>query len=551
MAGAHNKHQQVALRMGSRPEIVLVTICKPTTAIKNNMTKRTHPSEEFHPLKRNKRFKEPETFHSLIRTIDILTPKGWVKAKALFDTGSPVFVLQSYWAKHHGLQWVERKEPKTFLSFNGSPAKGIGDCFAPFIILKIHQHKTTMACELSEELGPYEMIIPGEWFLSLHPMTFKEGRIQVIDHECEGNMEWSDDIEDNMDPEGVYIGNIHFPTELEEQGIKAMDPTIDTSNVPHAYQDFLPIFEKEAADQLPPHRSYDHAIDLVPGPTPKWGPMFNLSEKELGVLREYLDKMLEQGKIQPSKSPAGAGLMFVPKANGKLRLCVDYRKLNNITIRNSYSLPLMDELRDRVQGAKFFTKLDLRDGYYLIRIKEGDEWKTDFQTRYGHFEYKVMPFGLANALATFQNMINDILREYLDQGVLAYLDDILIYSKNMDDHVTLVKKVLQRLKENQLAVAAHKSIFHASEVEFLGYMVSQEGLRMSERKVESITTWETPKNIKDIQRFLGFANYYRRFIKNFSALCRPLTDSLKKTDKEFEWTELHQHSFDKLKKAFT
>ena len=313
-----------------------------------------------------------------------------------------------------------------------------------------------------------------------------------------------------------------------------MDPTIDTSNLPHNYQDFLSIFEKEAADQLPPHRSYDHAIDLVPGTTPKWGPMFNLSEKELGVLREYLDKMLEQGKIQPSKSPAGAGLMFVPKANGKLRLCVDYRKLNDITIRNSYSLPLMDELRDRVQGARFFTKLDLRDGYYLIRIKKGDEWKTAFRTSYGHFEYKVMPFGLANAPATFQNMINDILREYLNQRVLAYLDDILIYSKNMDEHVALVRKVLQKLKENQLAVAAHKSIFHASEVEFLGYMVNQEGLRMSERKVESITTWETPRNIKDIQRFLVFANYYRRFIKNFSALCRPQTDSLKKTDKEFE-----------------
>ena len=140
--------------------------------------------------------------------------------------------------------------------------------------------------------------------------------------------------------------------------------------------------------------------------------MFNLSEKELGVLQEYLDKMLEQGKIQPSKSPAGAGLMFIPKANGKLRLCVDYRKLNDITIRNSYSLHLMDELRDRVQGARFFTKLDLRDGYYLIPIKEGDEWKTAFRTRNGHFEYKVMPFGLANAPATFQNMINDILREY-------------------------------------------------------------------------------------------------------------------------------------------
>ena len=158
---------------------------------------------------------------------------------------------------------------------------------------------------------------------------------------------------------------------------------------------------------------------------------------------------------------------------------------------------MIDERRDRVQGARFFTKLDLRNGYYLIRIKEGDEWKMAIRTRYGNFKYKVMPFGFANAPETFQNMINDILREYLDQGVLAYLDDILIYPKNKDEHVALVRKVLQRLKENQLAVVAHKSIFHASEVEFLGYKVNQGGQRMSERKVESITTWEPPRNIKD------------------------------------------------------
>ena len=293
MVGAHNIQQTSCAEDGFRTRNRAGHDTQTKNYDPNIMRKRTYPPEEFYPLKRNKRFKEPETFYSFIRTIDILTPKGWVKTKALFDTSSPVFIIRAYWAKRHGLQWVKRNESKTFLSFNGTPAKGIEDCFAPFITLKIHQHETTMACELSEELGPYEMIIPGKWFLSLDPMTFKEGRMQVMDHECEGNMEWSDDVEDNMDPDGVHIGNIHFPTELEEEGIKAMDPTIDTSNVPNDYRDFLPIFEKEAADQQLPHQSYDHAIDLIPGATPKWGPMFNLSEKELGVLREYPDKMLE------------------------------------------------------------------------------------------------------------------------------------------------------------------------------------------------------------------------------------------------------------------
>ena len=196
--------------------------------------------------------------------------------------------------------------------------------------------------------------------------------------------------------------------------------------------------------------------------------------------------MIAQGKIQPSKSPAGAPILFVPKPNGKLRLCVDYRALNDVTIKNRYPLPSMNELRDRVAGAKIFTKLDLRDGYYLIRIKEGDEWKTAFRTRYGHFEYTVMLFGLANAPATFQNMMNEVLREFLDQGVVVYIDDVLIYSENLEQHIELVKKVLKKLAEYNLSVAAHKSTFHVPEVEFLGYILNETGVTMSERKVEAV-----------------------------------------------------------------
>ncbi|KAH0604370.1 uncharacterized protein H6S33_006747, partial [Morchella sextelata] len=166
---------------------------------------------------------------------------------------------------------------------------------------------------------------------------------------------------------------------------------------------------------------------LKSGKQPPWGPVYSLSEVELKVLREYLDNMLRLGKIRLSKSPAGAPILFVNKKDGSLRLCVDYRVLNRVSIKNRYPLPLMNELRDRVAGAVIFSKIDLKEGYNLIRIKDGDEWKTAFRTRYGHFEYLVMPFGLANAPATFQNMMNDALREFLDQGVVVYLDDILIY----------------------------------------------------------------------------------------------------------------------------
>ena len=187
------------------------------------------------------------------------------------------------------------------------------------------------------------------------------------------------------------------------------------------------IYNGETANALPPHRSYDHAIDLKDGEQPPWGPIYALSEKELSVLKDYLKEMLDSGKIRPSKSPAGAPILFVPKPHGRgLRLCVDYRGLNRVTIMNRYPLPLMNELRDRVAGSRIFTKIDLKAGYNLIRIKPGDEWKTAFRTRYGHYEYLVMPFGLANAPATFQDMMNEILRDLIDHGVVVYIDDIVI-----------------------------------------------------------------------------------------------------------------------------
>ena len=180
-------------------------------------------------------------------------------------------------------------------------------------------------------------------------------------------------------------------------------------DVPWQYRDYHSVFDGQYSDELPPHRSFDHAIDMVMEKEPPWGPIYALSEKELEVLRTYLDDMLHSGKIRPSKSLALASILFVPKKEGRdLRLGVDYRGLNKVTILNRYPLPLMNELRNRVRGAKMFTKLDLKSGYNLIWIKEGDEWKTAFRKRYVLFEYKVMPFGLANAPATFQNMMNEI-----------------------------------------------------------------------------------------------------------------------------------------------
>ena len=373
-------------------------------------------------------------------------------------------------------------------------------------------------------------------------MTFELEGIQIKKHHCDimEDIEY-DEIVLN-DPEAAVIGSMTYFEPLDAEGLRKI--------ITKPYHSFLNLFGEKLAAQLPPHRKFDHAIDIQPGREVPFGPIYPLSEPQREVLREYLDRMIREGKIQSSKSPAGAPILFVPKKNGKLRMCIDYRGLNNVTIKNRYPLPLMDTLREQVSKAKVFSKLDLRDGYYLIRIKEGDEWKTAFRTRYGHFEYKVMPFGLCNAPATFQNMIHEVLREFLDQGVVVYLDDILVYSETEEEHVNLLTKVFTCLAKYNLAVAVHKSVFHVPEVEFLGYIVNGTGISVSGETTQAIRDWEVPKNLRGVRAFIGFANFYRRFIQNFSSIVRPITDLTKK-DVKWYWGPEQQNAFDTLLTAFS
>ena len=247
----------------------------------------------------------------------------------------------------------------------------------------------------------------------------------------------------------------------------------------------------------------------------------------------------------------GAPILFVPKKEGRgLHLCVDYRGLNKVTILNRYPLPLMNELRDRVRGAKIFTKLNLKSGYNLIQIKEGNEWKSAFRTRYGLFEYKVMPFGLANAPPTFQNMMNEIFRDMIDLGVVIYLDDIFIYSENEQDHVVLVKRVLEHRQEHQLAIAPDKCKWHRSRVNFLGYIIYPKGVEIDQEKIRTIVELEAPDSVKGVQSFLGFANFYRRFIEGYSKFTHLLTNLTKKSEKFF-WSDECGCAFKELKQRFT
>ena len=340
---------------------------------------------------------------------------------------------------------------------------------------------------------------------------------------------------------------------LASQEMGAAGPDPDLSSIPPEYHEFADLFSKKEADKLPAHRPYDHAIPLEPKRAPPFGPIYKLSPAELEAVRTYIAENLRKGFIRHSQSPCGAPIVFAKKADGTLRLCVDYRGLNKITIKNRYPLPLIGELLERISKAKYFTKFDVRDGYNRLRIASGEEWKTAFRCRYGLFEYTVMPFGLCNAPGTFQHYMNDTFRDFLDEFLVVYLDDMLIYSDNLKEHRKHVRKVLERLREAGLFLKPSKCEFHVQEVEFLGFVIGINGVRMDPKKVESVTAWPTPRSPHDIRMFLGLANFYRRFIKDFSQLAAPLTRLLKKESmaRKFSWSKEAQTAFEQLKTAFT
>lgn len=324
-----------------------------------------------------------------------------------------------------------------------------------------------------------------------------------------------------------------------------------TGVLPDKYSQFSDIFSEQEATKLPPHRPYDCEIELLPGTTPPFKGLYNLSPTELEALREYLVTQLDKGWIRHSTSSAGAPIIFFKKPDGSLRVAIDYRGLNSITAKNKYPLPLISELLDRLKGAKIFTKLDLRVGYNNVRIREGDEWKTAFRTRYGLFEYLVMPLGLTNAPAAFQHFMNDVFRDVLDDFVVIYLDDILIFSRDPRDHERHVRLVLQRLRDQQLFCKLEKCSFEQSSVVFLGFVISPEGLSMDSSKIQSIKEWKAPSSLRDVQVFLGFAQFYRRFIRDFAKIAKPLTDLTRTTlGTPFTWTSAADAAFETLKFAF-
>ena len=322
----------------------------------------------------------------------------------------------------------------------------------------------------------------------------------------------------------------------------------------HQLNDTLNEFKDIFVDGLPPGppppRNVQHTIPLLPGSRPVSRSPYRLTPEEKLEMEKQLKELLAAGYIRESTSPFSSPVLFVPKANGKWRMCIDYRALNKLTVHNKYPLPRIDDLLDQLQSARVFTSMDLAAGYHQIRITDDDVPKTAFTTHMGLFEYTVLPFGLCNAPSTFQSVMNGVFRDFIGKFVLIYLDDILIFSKDPDEHLQHIRMVLQRLKDQQFYAQLPKCHFYQKELKFLGYIVGDGKLKADPKKTDAIVKYPPPRDVSQVRTFMGMATQFRRFVKDFAKVTTPITNVLRKVE-GFHWDAEQQLAFDTIKECIT
>ncbi len=444
--------------------------------------------------------------------VTLFKGKMKLKARAMIDSGATGIFIDETFCQNYKIPTVKRNRPIKLTLFNGTSAGDITRQVKADLL--IGDNKQALVFEVTK-LSNFPIVLGLPWLKEFNP-----------------TINW----------------------EEEEIVFAATDVALE-DEIPKEFHEYLDVFSESEAKILPPHRPWDCKIDLIEGKLFKRGGIYDLSPAELKAQDEWITEHLEKGYIRPSQSPLSTSTFFVKKKDesGKMnniRLVVDYRYLNSITVKNRYPIPLIRNLTDQLRSAKLFTKMDLRYGYHLVRIAKGDEWKTAFATRHGLFEYTVMPLGLCNAPAVFQQMMNEILFDLLDHGVVNYIDDILVATEDDDEkHTRLVLEVLRRLREHNLFVKPAKCKFKVRKVEFLGFIVSEDGLQMDPGKTDAVKDWPAPKSIPELQSFLGFCNFYRRFIPEFSNIARPLNNLLKKKI-PWKWDTEQQAAFRVLKDKF-
>jgi hypothetical protein len=311
-------------------------------------------------------------------------------------------------------------------------------------------------------------------------------------------------------------------------------------------QEYEDVFPNDVPNGLPPIRGIEHQIDFVPGATIPNRPAYKSNPEETKELQRQVEELLAKGHVRESMSPCAVPVLLVPKKDGTWRMCVDCRAINNITVKYRHPIPRLDDMLDELHASCIFTKIDLKSGYHQIRMKEGDEWKTAFKTKYGLYEWLVMPFGLTNAPNTFMRLMNHALRAFLGRFIVVYFDDILVYSKSLDEHIDHLHCVLTVLKKEKLYANLKKCSFCLDKVVFLGFVVGAKGIAVDEKKVKAIKKWPTPKSITEVRSFHGLASFYRRFVKDFSTLAAPLTEIVKKSV-GFKWGSEQDRAFIEIK----
>ncbi|GKA26038.1 putative nucleotidyltransferase, ribonuclease H [Tanacetum coccineum] len=335
---------------------------------------------------------------------------------------------------------------------------------------------------------------------------------------------------------------VHIP--IDAQVIEKKSDERRLEDIP-VVKEFPKNFQEDLPG-LPPVHQVEFKIDLIPGAAPVARAPYRLAPSEMQELSDQLQELADRGFIRPSTSPWGAPVLFVKKKDGSFRMCIDYRELNKLTVKNRYPLPRIDDLFDQLQGSSTYSKIDLRSGYHQLRVRDEDIPKTAFRTRYGHYEFQVMPFGLTNAPAVFMDLMNRVCKPYLDKFVIVFIDDILIYSRNKEEHEDHLRIILELLKKEKLYAKFSKCDFWISTVQFLRHVIDSRGIHVDPAKIKAVKDWASPTTPTEIRQFLGLVGYYRRFIEGFSKIAKPLTELTQK-NKKYIWGENQESAFQLLK----
>src|SRR5882757_4404250 len=498
---------------------------------------------------------------------------GWnrtVRVAAMVDSGATVLFLDRKYADHQRIRLIPLERPISLYNIDGTLNEAGSITHKARLNLKvgseIHQHDFYVT-----QIGPEKVILGLPWLRMRNPsIDWQKGELRLNSNsrdaapeECEIEVTHiaanrqerrqllAEKVLETTDEEVYCLAGFTLSQKIAEQQIQNKPKLTFEQMVPEHYRDFSKVFSEEESQRLPKHQPWDHAIELEPDAVRHWKvKTYPMSPKEQDELDKFLKEHVTKGYLVPSVSPMASPVFFIKKKDGKLRLVQDYRRLNKITIKNRYPLPLAADIINRLSGANYFTKFDVRWGYHNIRIQKGDEWKGAIVTNRGLFEPKVMYFGMTNSPATFQSLMNSVFADLIAMSEVAvYMDDILIYSADLKHHRKIVREVLSRLQQYDLYLKPEKCEFEKQEMEYLGMIVRPGEVQMDPGKVAAVRDWAVPMSIREVRAFVGFANFYRRYIKGFSEIARPLHDLTKK-DVSFFWHKEQQFAFEEIIRMF-